>query len=400
MMVIVNAMCTMFFFLLYYLCDKDSISQVAVVGILQYVWMFSTWYAVTKSWMNVYLIFLGLSFCFYMGQPLLFLLNIDVNSVMTINTSPFNYNQINGTLIFLLKAMALFHFGASFAVRNVEVNTENVEPISVKPIALVGMILFALSFIPALTQAFTALKTTLTIGYSGIFQSEYVTGTGLDGGIPRFLSAFFKASLLLLILGNKDNSKKLKFWILFTIGYVLIMLVSGQRGSNSLFMFGLILLYHHAIKPFTKKQIFNFVWLLLLGGIAFSFISSVRNIGISNYSFTELLHLADKNFLTELLGEMGFTLIACTTVMVYSPSTIPFNDGATYFNSLFSLVPNLFWEVNPAANGGVDQVFKSFLFQNSGMGHPLLSKPIITLDITVCGYSRYSATSSLNCILD
>ncbi|MCO5385781.1 MAG: O-antigen polysaccharide polymerase Wzy family protein [Desulfosporosinus sp.] len=314
--------------------------------------------------------FISNEFLFYLGQPILFLFSIDITSVMSIQSSPFSRFDINITLAFLLKAMLLFHFGTLLSVKKYKFKP--FPPIDIKIISLVGMFFFAISFIPTLTSTIDSLKTSLTVGYSYIFQSDFVMGSGINGGIPRFLSGFFKASLLLLILGNKNNKYKLRFWTILTVIVIVILIISGQRGVNSLFIIGVLMLYHYAIKPFTKKQAYKLLVLLLIAVASFSVISDIRNIGIGNRDISNVLEIIleslKSNPLTELIGEMGFTLIACTTVMVYCPSIIPYNHGATYYNSLFSLIPNLFWEVNPAASGGVDQVFKHLLFENSGMG--------------------------------
>lgn len=367
LMSFMNSIATLLFFLLYQLSKDQSITTVTIIGIIQYTWMIVTWYLITKSTMNVYLFFLILSFFFYMGQPVLNMFNVDVTSIMSIKTSPFTETDVKSTLVFLLKAMMLFHFGASFSINKKEVTNE--KTINMKAMVFVGSMLFAVSFIPQMSFTYSSMKTTLSVGYSGIFQSDFVQGAGIDGGIPRFLSIYFKVSLLLLILGNKNNKKMFKFWLGFASCFSVIMIISGQRGSNALFILSLVLLYHYAIKPFTNIQIFRFFAYSISGLVIFNIISAIRNIGISRYSFDEVSSILSRgNFFTEALGEMGFTLLACTTVMYYSPSVIPFNDGATYFNSLFALIPNLFWDVNPAAIGGVDQVFKSFLMYNSGIG--------------------------------
>ena len=369
-MIILNLLITFFLLAILSFTDLENTSQLAIIGIFQYIWMFYSWYSITRNLMNVYLFFLVLSFFFYLGQPILALLNIDISAQMTIQSSPFSIADINKTLLFLLAAMSLFHFGALLSVKNYKYDL--VPPVNAKIITFVGMLLFAISFIPALTAAYDSLKTTLTMGYSYIFYSDFATGTGMDGGIPKFLSTFFKASLFLLIIGNINNKNKLRFWILFTLFYFGISIISGQRGGNSLFIIGLIMLYHYAIKPFTKKHAYRFIGVLVLSIIALSVISTVRDLGIGDLNISNVIKVIlenqDGNPLTSLIGEMGFTLIACTTVMVYCPSLIPFNLGASYYNSLFSLIPNLFWEINPAANGGVDAVFKHLLFQKTGIG--------------------------------
>jgi len=365
--VLTNLIMAGIFFMLYWLSDEQNIKQVAIFGIFQYIWMFVSWFKATKNIMNIYLIFLALSFFFYLGQPILYLFNIEVTNVMSINTSPFTITQVNTTLKFLLRAMALFHVGASFTIEGVQVR--NPVKVNKKAMVAIGKLLFLISAIPAINFLINSLITTFTVGYANIFESDFVQGAGVDGGIPRLVAGFFDSSLLLLILGNIANPKRRTFWIGFSIVYSLLMVISGQRGSNVLFLISIVLLYHFSIKPFTKRQLLKFVWIGLSGIVLLSLISSTRNMALSNIGFEQILTvMSNNNLAVNLLGEMGFTLIACTTVMVFSPSAIPFNGGATYINSLLTLIPNLFWDVHPAAQGGVDQVFKSFLFQNSGIG--------------------------------
>lgn len=367
MSIFLNFLATIVFFLLYQTCDIQNISAVAIIGIIQYVWMISSWYSVTKNVINVYLLFLVLSFAFYLGQPVLYLFGVHVTRIMTIETAPFTLTQINTTLILLLRAMSLFHLGAMFSVKKIQKKSDGIS--NKKSMVFAGTFLFIISVIPQLNFTITSLKTMLTVGYSGIFNSDYLTGTGVDGGIPRVLAGFFKPALLLLILGNQDNNQRRRFWFGFAVIFSLIMMISGQRGDNALFLVGLALLYHYSIKQFSKRQILNFVWLSVICLIAFSIISNVRNVGLGTHSFGDIVSkLSNMNFFTDILAETGYTLLACTTVVVYTPYTVPFNHGATYFNSLYSLVPNLFWDVNPSAVGSVDQVFHHFLSQYGGIG--------------------------------
>lgn len=365
LMVLSNTVFTALFFLLYYLCE--NLKQVTIVGIIQYMWMLTTWFIATKNIMNVYLFFLALSFCFYMGQPILYLFNLDIDRMMSIENSPFSLAQIKNTLVFILESMALFHLGASFTVEKIaKVNKVKVNK---KAMIFVGSLLCIVSIGPQLSFTINSLITTLTVGYSNIFSSDFIQGSGFNGGIPRLFAGFFEGSLLLLILGNNDNKKWRTYWLWFAVVYSIVNIISGQRGSNVLFLISIIVLYHYTIKPFTRRQMLNFVWIILIAAIGLSFISEIRNISILDYNSEQIVNLFfNNNLIVGLLAEMGFTLIACTTVMVYAPSVIPFNDGATYYNSLTSLIPNLFWDVHPAAGGGVDQVFNSFLMNNSGMG--------------------------------
>lgn len=351
--------------------DLKNTSLLALIGILQYIWMFFSWYSLTKNLMNIYLFFITLCFFFYSGQPLLVLLNIDL-PIMSLQSSPFSISEINKTFIFLLEAMLLFHTGALLSVKNYRVKYY---PVNMKIVASVGMFFFAISFIPQIVSTIDALKTSLTIGYSNIYQSDFAMGAGIAGGIPRFLAGFFKASLLLLILGNKNNPRRLKFWVLFSLSLTTVSILAGQRGTNSLFILGIIMLYHYAIKPFTKKQAYGFIVLIPLGGYILSSISVLRNVGVAGYGISDIAEMVAKgNPLLNIIGEMGFTLITCTTVAVFSPSLVPFNGGESYFNNLFSLIPNLFWTVNPSAVGSVDQVFGHFLNANSGMGSSFIAE--------------------------
>lgn len=362
-------------FTLYYLTD-DSIVNTTIIGFFIYFLVITSWYVSSKSLLDVYTFFIVLSFIFYLGQPLLMFFDISFDIVMSIGSSPYDSTQINKTLKFLLTSIAVFH--GSVLVYQVFSNvfhrkkyfsTNDENDYLLKSFRYVGIFLFLISVIPQFMYIYESIKTTILFGYSNIFKSDYIIGSGVQGGIPRFLAEFFKSALLLITISYLNDKKRLKRWIVFSILYSILLIVSGQRGSNTLFIFSLFFLYHFGVKKINIKKISYAIIFLIITVYSLSIISVIRNIGIANYSFSELINFfSDINPFIDLLAESGFTLIACTTVVVYAPSIVPYNYGETYINSLIALVPNFFWDVNPAAIGGVDQVFKNFLFKDSGIG--------------------------------
>lgn len=362
--------------LVLFFLSGNSINSITFIGILIYISIIVSWYFSSKSLFDVYLFFIILSFMFYLGQPILVLFGVEFDVVMSLENSPFEITQINKTLIYLLVSLSILHGSVlSFQVFSKNTNTKGLNPKKIeksdyeKSFRYVGFFLLCISIFPQFYYIYESIKTTILFGYSYIFKSDYIVGSGIQGGIPRFLAEFFKSALLLIIISYLNNKRRLTLWIIFAVIYSMLLIVSGQRGSNTLFIVSLLFLYHYGVKNFTRKQIISTVFVLIVAVYSLSIISVIRNIGIANYELSELLlFFSNVNPFIDLLAESGFTLIACTAVMVYTPSIIPYNYGETYINSLIALVPNLFWDVNPAAVGGVDQIFKTFIFKDSGIG--------------------------------
>ncbi|NTY10691.1 O-antigen polysaccharide polymerase Wzy [Exiguobacterium sp. JMULE1] len=190
--------------------------------------------------------FIVLSFIFYLGQPLLMFFDISFDIVMSIGSSPYDSTQINKTLKFLLTSIAVFH--GSVLVYQVFSNvfhrkkyfsTNDENDYLLKSFRYVGIFLFLISVIPQFMYIYESIKTTILFGYSNIFKSDYIIGSGVQGGIPRFLAEFFKSALLLITISYLNDKKRLKRWIVFSILYSILLIVSGQRGSNTLFIFSL-----------------------------------------------------------------------------------------------------------------------------------------------------------------
>ena len=72
--------------------------------------------------------------------------------------------------------------------------------------------------------------------------------------------------------------------------------------------------------------------------------------------------------------EAGYTFLATSTIVTYSPSVIPFRYGYSYINSAAMIFPNLFWDVHPAALINTDIVFKGFLTQYGGIGSSFIAE--------------------------
>lgn len=74
------------------------------------------------------------------------------------------------------------------------------------------------------------------------------------------------------------------------------------------------------------------------------------NWGVISYILNE--YVGSKNPIFELIYEMGNTMNVTGWVILLVPAARNFLYGASYFTSLLTLIPNVFWNIHPAVKAG------------------------------------------------
>lgn len=361
---------------------KETLYQFTIVGCIAFTWNLFSWYFITREIINIYLIFIIFSFIFFLGQPISMMMNENFNSygILTIESLP--HDSVNYALIFIIQSILLIQLGAIISgirKKKVKLSTKSSVDYS-RSMIIVGYILLMISVVPVAIILINNFRAIATGGYAAIFLASHNTSAGLGGGYIRILANLFIPAILLLIIGESEKRKRQFFWVAVALLYIGLFFLVGIRGSTSLFLFAIILVFHFTVKRFSKKKVF----ILALSGFAFiiimKFISIIRAVVRGNMGIWNIISDTWHSFIVggpffSALSEFGTTLVAISLVFEHSPSTFPFNNGLSYYNSLLAVLPNLFWDVHPAAAAGtMDEKFSPLLTIYGGLGGSFVSE--------------------------
>ncbi|SHJ79160.1 O-antigen polysaccharide polymerase Wzy [Clostridium amylolyticum] len=350
--------------------QESSFHLFTISGIVIFVWIILTWHRFEKNFINLYSFFMAFSVLFYLGQPIALLLTNENTRLKVHSIEMYPYALLNKTLLYVLVAYLLIHIGAILFKKKIAISKkffkENYD--YTMAMNIVGFFLLIISTIPTLILISNSLKAVLEHGYIGLFIASNTIA--VNGGLIGITAGFFIPSLFILLIANSHKKKKWYIYSGIFFIYIIIVFILGRRGENSIYLLGYILIWHNLISPITGKKlvkilIFGFIMIFIL-----AIISQVRaylNTGniieiISNL----ILNLDLLEFIRDMFGEFGITLLVPATIIDKVPSAIPFYNGKSILNFFLLMIPNVFWDINPGLiDGTLEGIVSPFIRQGT-----------------------------------
>lgn len=365
---------------------EHNLYSIAKTALFSYFVFYVTWAFHYKIRLNYYTIFLTATMLFYFGQFFLLLIGVEMDSGRTIIDGLLPYYKIIETGKYIINFMVVLHLGVIFSTFNINIynyhfkqinNTHQLNSLSVNNFKKIAILLFIVSIIPSFLILIKNIQITLSQGYGQIFQSSHYVLGGLNN-ISRFVSRFTIPSFLMLFIAYK-NDKRIIIICVIMIMYLIAYFLSGSRLAGVLLLSSLLLIRHYWYKPINIKASIIMVPIAFFGIGLLSSISKIRNLinttnNINTFIIETFRNVILQNPIFLAIEEAGYTFLATTTVITYSPLIVPHYFGMSYINSILMLIPNLFWDVHPAANINTDIVFKSFLTKYGGIGSSFIAE--------------------------
>ena len=179
-------------------------------------------------------------------------------------------------------------------------------------------------------------------GYEGVYSLYF----------PQFLQTlafFFDAGLIFMLFGSIDNHKEHKLIFLLVILYKGIMMMSGSRQYNVVFLLIWIYLYAYILHKINIKKQIIVCLTAFLGFIFISVIGMVRSDNVVN--FNDLSYFFTRFNLETVfgnaLGEYGSAFITLLVAVNYTPGLLSFGLGKSYIAGVLSTVPLLVAQFTP-----------------------------------------------------
>ena len=187
-----------------------------------------------------------------------------------------------------------------------------------------------------------------TFFYKAISYGERI-GVEWLGGIPNFIVVFGNLSIIgfcLLIISFSNRPKKQLFCFLIISAYFLLIMLSGRRSENVVYVCTLCFVY---LKTSSKRlNIFKTIVLCFVAYFFLAFLYAIvsgrtqigeQNIGGFLDHYANIL--TKSNVFLEALREYGNTGYTCVCVLSLWLKNFPPTYGVSLIQSVFSVLPNI-----------------------------------------------------------
>lgn len=193
-----------------------------------------------------------------------------------------------------------------------------------------GIIFFFVLLIPVIIYDYLSITITAQFGHIGLYENSGILSTWAAA------NSYFPLAIIMVLLGCEPQKNGWKWMYYYAIGRcLLLMILTGKRGSFVIPLLLYIFCKHHFIKKYKRKHI---VWIAIAGVFLLSMISfiSYGRGDYSNMNFFEFMQ--EKNIIVQILSELGGSFT--TTVLSYNYSlSNGFLEGKSYLGALSVFLP-------------------------------------------------------------
>ncbi len=290
---------------------------------------------------SIAIIFLLLSYLFHFGQAVIIAYGFrDIyahRSVLSL-TSP---DLFLGAINFAMISNYFLTIGIvwSKSYKRIIMKTDNDEESMLKTIRTISLIILVLTFIPLV---YLDIQKIIAVKISG-YMSTYET---YAFGINKYLNLiaqFARPALTMLLVSYKKNRKAANFVFGISSVYFAVMMLSGDRGTNMIYLLTNIFVYYKIIKKIKTRAI------IVASILAYFFIGLVSTISIlrdtSEISMAGLLYYynyrSSDGIIYSVLREFGATIKTLIYAMQFTPEISDYNYGLTYLLSWLNISPKL-----------------------------------------------------------
>lgn len=324
------------------------------IGIFLAIYIVVSWKGITGTIFSPYTIFMLFFFLFNFGQSLMWAFGI--HSPTEIGKIPMysgfgtpSESDILKVQSIVIISILMFHLGATLSYKKtIKVslqfagdkasNSNKYENSLVLTSIFYSCLFIGIIVIPVqLYFVYSDFQVAMTYGYKSLYYSEHAKTNASFLGL---LTRMFFPCLVGLLIGSRYNKKvKLIVYSIFAI-YLVLNLLSGDRGSWIYKVIILVWLSHTCYKPINFKIAFKYLFVSIIGLYVTYSIVSVRDIGLDNLTISTLLSsFSLKNsILTKPFFEMGGSMKPTIILQKYGWDIWPYTN--TYLLAVLGMVTN------------------------------------------------------------
>lgn len=317
------------------------------------LWALWSWRTTVSSPLfNPYIIFFVNAWVFNAGQTLLEVLHLNDSGLLD---GIFPPEIMLSTIQLVILGLVSLHVGAlissldthcapSGLTRPVGAATSGPSGARIEAIRAVGWTLFGVSIIPTIWRIHQSMSVVWSSGYASLFQQQYATG--IDGW-PDILATYFVPSVILIALASRGRGITFLVSLVGILFYSTSFFLLGGRGHAIMPIAAYTWAYHRFVRKLPIAVIAGCAAFLLF--VVFPLVRAVRNDpgGLVSQSSLSESYTSIDNPAIDAISEMGSAMNTIAYTLELVPIKRPFDMGEGYLYALFSIIPNLFWDVHP-----------------------------------------------------
>jgi len=347
------------------------------------VWVFWSWYIVTKSLFSPYILFFISALLFNGGHIILEVFNLNEKGILQ---GEFSSETLLPTIFLVVIGLTLFHLGALMSAFQISIAPTQVDPQHKaannprkdKETSQVGWLFFSISFLPSLLVLQNSISIVLSGGYFALYQQN--DATSFDSA-PAVLAGFLVPSAMFILAGSGKNVKEQYLACILILLYAMIYFFLGQRNVAVMPLLSFAWLWHQLIRPISKVFLGSVAAFMLF--IVFPLVGANRDsAGGDRLSVDALLNTftSINNPLVAVFSEMGGSMNTIAYTIELVPRFREFQWGAEYLYALLTIVPNLFWKLHPTVARGVPGLWLTwavnpeFAARGGGLGYSFIAE--------------------------
>lgn len=322
--------------------NQNSINGVTISTIIYMLVSLVIIYSITRTLIDIGLIFIFITFLFNFGQSiiLLFWRNNRYEHLFVVNSvSESTYNKAQlfalASIIIISVTYVLSYnkYNKETGGRSSIIEDNMITMLGVRKITL---LLFCISFIPMLYIDFSKVFLLINYGYTATHRVN-ISGAGkyLD-----LIGKYCKPAITVLMFTYIDNKRRAKQIFVASTIYLLIIMVSGDRSSNIIYLIANVYVYYSLIKKISTRKV---LLLMLMGYLMLSFLNALsifRDIDFSVQGFFSAYSRKKQDgIIYSSLFEFGGSIKSLAYAIDYIPNTHRYNYGLTYIVAPISILP-------------------------------------------------------------
>ncbi len=314
--------------------------------------LFVSWIAFITVFYSIYIIkkvtnrfictgtmFLIFTYLFNFGQTTITVLGMNdlrqsISVMSKVENNEYVYALLYGVLCMFTITIGYF-ITYNTAVKNPETNLETNKELYKQ----IAKVMLAVSIIPLVWLDVTKISVSVSSGYTAVYDVYLV------GYLKYFnlISKFGRASVIMLICCYQDKPKVGKAITYASVIYYCIMMLSGDRSTNVIYLLITVFMYHVLYNKQDKlkiKTVFTYCILVYLGMCILSTIGVYRSAGDLSYgTLKDAFDFRSRDgILYSFLREFGNSLITLVYTIRFVPQVTGYGFGLSYPLSLIGVL--------------------------------------------------------------
>jgi oligosaccharide repeat unit polymerase len=316
------------------------------------LWCFVSWRLSGGRLFEPYSLFLMAAVCFNAGHIALFAAGVDIPSSFIAH---FSTETSLKTMIAVAVGLSSFHFGGLLAkMRRNKTHTDGFigpdRQVRLGAVALVGVVLFAISFPAWLYVTYGRIGRVMQYGY---FVANFGnTSTGM-AHLPELLAEALAPALMFVVAGSKIRVAIRWGAVLTMVVFGATTLFAGNKGPVVMALLAFGWVWHRIVRPL--RGVLLTVSAIALAIFVIPLTTAIREVaGHDRTSVTavENAYSGITNPAVAFLSETGWTATTVAHTIELVPAVREYDYGRSYMYAAMAVVPNVGGGLHPSKEHG------------------------------------------------